>query len=234
VAYRDVSESLRAYRDRIAGDLDEARRAAREVAEQASKAAVLEKELADTDSLLAKLGGRRKGLPMLDDVHIAAPCQASWDAMVGDEHVRFCGQCEKNVYNLSSLPREEAEALLAAKDGTMCIRLYRRTDGTVLTSDCPVGVKKRRRRRTALAVVGGGLMAAAAAVGMEHSQAQLGGQRPPVTGEWSGGVVAVPTDQVPVMGGSGAVPPPPVPQEQQHGAQQQHQGMMGKPVMGRK
>jgi len=70
--------------------------------------------------------------------------------MVGDEHVRFCGQCEKNVYNLSSLPREEAEALLVAKEGKMCVRLYRRDDGTVLTNDCPVGVKKRRRRRAAL------------------------------------------------------------------------------------
>jgi hypothetical protein len=226
VAYRDVSESLRAYRDRIAGDLDEARRAARKASDQASKALVLEKELAETDALLAKLGGRRKALPLLDDVHIAAPCQASWDTMVGDEHVRFCGQCEKNVYNVSSLPREEAEALLAAKDGKMCIRLYRRADGTVLTSDCPVGVKKRRRRRTALAVVGGGLMAAAAAVGIERSPAQLGGQRPPSTGEWSGGVVPMPTE-VPVMRGSGAVPPPPVPP-------QQHQGMMGKSVMGRK
>lgn len=181
MAYRDVSESLRAYRDRVAGDLDDARRAARTAAEQASKVAILEKELAETEGLLTKLGGNRKGLPMLEDVSIAAPCRASWDQMVGDEHVRFCGQCEKNVYNLSSLPREEAEALLVAKDGKMCVRLYRRADGTVMTNDCPVGVKKRRRRRAALAVVSGGLMAAAAAVGLE-SKATMGEPRPVTMG----------------------------------------------------
>ncbi|HEY3820554.1 MAG TPA: hypothetical protein VGL81_25485 [Polyangiaceae bacterium] len=183
MAYRDVSESLRAYRDRVAGDLDEARRAAREASEQASRVGVLEKELAETEGLLAKLGGGRKGLPVLDNVHIAAPCRASWDQMVGDEHVRFCGQCEKNVYNLSSLPREEAEALLAAKEGKMCVRVYKREDGTVLTADCPVGVKKRRRRRAALAAVGGSLMAAAAAIGLE-SRPTMGEMAhvPPVMG----------------------------------------------------
>jgi len=192
MAYRDVSESLRAYRDRIAGELEEARRAARTAAETASKVAILAKELAETEALLAKLGGNRRGLPMLDDVRIAAPCRASWDQMVGDEHVRFCGQCEKNVYNLSSLPREEAEALLVAKEGKMCVRLYRRADGTVLTDDCPVGVKKRRRRRTALAVVSGGLMAAAAAVGLESRPTM--GEPAPVT---MGTAVVMPSQLAP-------------------------------------
>ncbi|MGD0529928.1 MAG: hypothetical protein ABSE49_32635 [Polyangiaceae bacterium] len=178
MAYRDVSESLRAYRDRVAGDLEEARRAAREAAEQASKVAILEKELAETEGLLEKVGGNRRGLPLLDAVSIAAPCRASWDEMVGDDHVRFCGQCEKNVYNLSSLPREEAEALITAKEGKMCVRLFRRDDGTVLTSDCPVGVRKRRRRRAVLAVVGGSLMAAGAAVGLESTTTTMGEARP--------------------------------------------------------
>jgi hypothetical protein len=181
MAYRDVSESLRAYRDRVAGDVEEARRAAQQATEQASKVAILERELAETESLLAKMGGNRKSLPLLDDVSIAAPCRASWEQMVGDDHVRFCGQCEKNVYNLSSLPREEAEALLAAKEGKMCVRLYKREDGTVLTNDCSVGVKKRRRRRAALAAVGGSLMAAAAAIGLE-SRATMGEPMPATMG----------------------------------------------------
>jgi hypothetical protein len=177
MAYRDVSESLRAYRDRVAGDLEEARRAAQVAAEHAAKVGILEKELAETEALLAEVDGKRRGLPVLEAVSIAAPCRASWDQMVGDEHVRFCGQCEKNVYNLSSLPREEAEALLASKEGKMCVRLFRREDGTVLTSDCPVGVKKRRRRRAVLAVVGGGLMAAGAAVGLESTTTMGEAQR---------------------------------------------------------
>jgi hypothetical protein len=161
MSYRDVSESLRAYRNRIADDLAQAREAAKEASARAARVDVLERELAETDGLLAKMGQGRRELPLLENVSIAAPCKASWDEMVGDEHVRFCGQCEKNVYNLSSLARDEAEALLAAKEGTICVRLFRRTDGTVLTADCPVGVRRRRRRRAAFGAVGAGLLAAA-------------------------------------------------------------------------
>jgi hypothetical protein len=181
MSYRDVSESLRAYRERIANDLDDARRAAKEAAERASKVTILERELAETEALLAKLGGARRGLPLLDDVRIAAPCKADWDGMLGDDHVRFCGQCEKSVYNLSSLSREEAEALLVAKEGKMCVRIFRREDGTVLTGDCPVGVKRRRRRRVAAAAVGGGMMAAAAAMGLESSTSTAMGTAVPAT-----------------------------------------------------
>ena len=163
MAYRDVSESLRAYRERISRDLEDARIAAKEAQERADKVRILEKELAETDGLIAKLTEKRpQKLPMLENVAIAAPCKASWDAMVGDDRIRFCGQCEKNVYNLSAMPRDEAEALLAAREGKMCVRLFKRTDGTVMTSDCPVGVKRRRRRRAVAGVLGGGMMAATA------------------------------------------------------------------------
>jgi hypothetical protein len=168
MSYRDVSESLRAYRDRIANDLEQARQAAKEAADRATQVKVLEKELAETEGLLAKMGRGQRGLPVLEDVRIAAPCTARWEEMVGDEHVRFCGQCDKNVYNLSSLPRVEAEALLAAKEGKMCVRLFRRADGTVLTTDCAVGVRRRRRRRAAFGAVGAGLMAAAAGLTVRH------------------------------------------------------------------
>ena len=173
MAYRDVSESLRAYRDRIRGDLDEARRERDRAAQIGEKVRVLEAELAETDQLLARYAGGRRALPVLENVAVAAPCHARWEEMVGDEHVRFCAHCAKNVYNLSSLPRAEAEALLAARGGAMCIRLYRRTDGTVLTEDCPVGVTRRRRRRTVAGVVGGGLLAAGAALAASTSRGMV-------------------------------------------------------------
>ena len=163
MSYRDVTESLRSYRTRVAADLEEARAAARDAAQRAERVRVLEKELAETDGLLEKVAGPRQ-LPLLEDIAIAAPCTADWDQMVGDDRVRFCRQCEKNVYNLSEMPREEAEALLGVRDGRMCVRLYKREDGTVLTTDCPVGVKRRRRRRALAGVLGGGLLAAGAAV----------------------------------------------------------------------
>jgi hypothetical protein len=84
----------------------------------------------------------------LDDLRIASPCKASWDAMTGDDTVRFCGDCKLNVYNLSNMTSAEAASLLEAKEGRVCVRLYRRTDGTVITRDCPVGLRAAMRRAT--------------------------------------------------------------------------------------
>jgi hypothetical protein len=97
----------------------------------------------------------------LEGLRIASPCKADWDAMVGDDRVRFCGQCQKNVYNLSSMRRDEADALVQGAEGRVCVRMYRRLDGTVLTTDCPEGVSRKRRRRLAI-VAGSGAMAASA------------------------------------------------------------------------
>jgi hypothetical protein len=83
---------------------------------------------------------------VLDRIRIASPCTASWKDMKGDDRVRFCESCRKNVYNLSALAREEAERLIQAQNGKICTLLYRRWDGTVLTADCPIGQRTVRKR----------------------------------------------------------------------------------------
>jgi hypothetical protein len=82
----------------------------------------------------------------LENVRVAAPCPADWGKMVGDERVRFCAQCELHVYNLSGMTRREAEALVAGTEGRLCVRFYRRADGTILTRNCPTGLRAIRRR----------------------------------------------------------------------------------------
>ena len=83
----------------------------------------------------------------LEQITIASPCTADWDAMQGDERVRFCGQCELNVYNLSAMEREEAQAFVRESEGKVCVRMFKRRDGTVITQDCPVGLRAILRRR---------------------------------------------------------------------------------------
>ena len=78
----------------------------------------------------------------LEDIRIAKPCRADWNLMTGDERARFCGSCAKNVYDISQMTREAAHQLIAEKEGNVCVRLYRRPDGTVITSDCPVGKRE--------------------------------------------------------------------------------------------
>lgn len=91
----------------------------------------------------------------LNDIKIASPCKADWSEMAGDERRRFCGECKLNVYNLSGMTEPEAKNLLANSEGRLCVRFYRRADGTVLTKDCPVGWQaiKRRVSKTAAAFV---------------------------------------------------------------------------------
>jgi hypothetical protein len=82
----------------------------------------------------------------LNHVRIASPCSANWDDMFGNDRVRFCGQCKLNVYNLSGMSREEAENLITNAEDRLCVRFYRRLDGTVITENCPVGWAKVKQR----------------------------------------------------------------------------------------
>lgn len=69
----------------------------------------------------------------------------------GDERVRFCAHCQLNVYNFSAMTKAEAESLLMKAEGRVCGRVYRRADGTMLTQDCPVGLRAVRQRVSRLA-----------------------------------------------------------------------------------
>jgi hypothetical protein len=90
----------------------------------------------------------------LEHVRVAAPCAADWERMAGGERVRFCAECSLNVYNLSGMTRREAEVLLMRTEGRLCVRFFRREDGTILTRQCPVGLRalKARLSRTAAAL----------------------------------------------------------------------------------
>ena len=86
--------------------------------------------------------------PPLGKIRVAAPCNAEWKWMYGDDRVRFCGQCSKNVFNLSAMTTEEAEDLIRRAEGSLCVRFYRRRDGSILTENCPVGLNGIRHQLT--------------------------------------------------------------------------------------
>jgi hypothetical protein len=84
---------------------------------------------------------------VLASIAIASPCPADWEGMTGDDRVRFCGECRLHVYNLSGMSRKEAEALLQAREGRLCVRYFQRADGTIMTRDCPVGLQALHKRK---------------------------------------------------------------------------------------
>jgi hypothetical protein len=104
-------------------------------------------------------------LTILDNIQIASPCEVDWAGMVGDDRTRFCSDCSKYVYNIAAMTAEEAKALIVEREGRLCLRIYKRHDGTVLTADCPVGVERistvrRFRRVLALGLILPALVAA--------------------------------------------------------------------------
>ncbi|HEY4181652.1 MAG TPA: hypothetical protein VGM90_32635 [Kofleriaceae bacterium] len=146
-------------------------------------------ELADATRILEEARAQAKRA-VLDNIYVATPCSMDWNAMTGDERVRACDACDKNVFNISGLTREEAEALIREKNGDLCVRYYQRNDGTILLQDCSVGVSQKRKTRVlavgALLLLGGSALFAwkvnrkgAPKVRVEETYELLGKVTPP-------------------------------------------------------
>jgi hypothetical protein len=112
-----------------------------------------------------------KASDRLDRLRIASPCSVSWEQMTGDDRARLCEACNLRVYNFSEMTRTEAEVLVANTEGRICARFYRRSDGRVITKDCPVGARAIRRRvaKAAGAVFAAAMSLGASAMGQKQS-----------------------------------------------------------------
>jgi hypothetical protein len=158
--YRNEKEALSARAAELAKSLEALRSSRETLADEQRK---VEDETAKVAQRIAELDAQ-PATGLLDRVRVASPCSAKWDDMVGDERERFCLSCDKQVFNISAMGRAEAEAFLAARVGNKtCIRFYRRADGTILTDDCPTGVRRKRLRVIGAVALGGGAMLAGAA-----------------------------------------------------------------------
>jgi hypothetical protein len=72
------------------------------------------------------------------------PCTADWSKMNGGCEVRFCTECKLHVHDPQRDDRRRGRGEAAPRRrGRLCVRFYRRADGTVLTQDCPVGWRRR-------------------------------------------------------------------------------------------
>lgn len=77
---------------------------------------------------------------ILDGICIAMPCSVDWNEMKGDNKVRLCGGCNKNVYNISAMSKEEAEELLSAPT-LPCIQIARTDTGAIVTDQKPTTIR---------------------------------------------------------------------------------------------
>jgi hypothetical protein len=149
---------------------------------------------------------QRASLPVLPNIRVASPCRADWNKMSGDDRVRACAECNKNVYNISNMTRDEAEALILAKEGRLCVRYYQRSDGTILLKDCEIGVAGKRKRRL-IAAGAAALLAGGGAAGYALTRPE------PISKVQLGGVAADEHTTMTVQGGMQLPPPPPAVEE---------------------
>jgi hypothetical protein len=89
---------------------------------------------------------RKRIMIDINKLRVASPCSVGWETMTGDERARHCESCKLNVYNIAGMTNDEVQHLVANREGRLCIRLFRRADGTVLTKDCPVGFRAYQKR----------------------------------------------------------------------------------------
>jgi hypothetical protein len=194
MSYRNDVEALQTQVQQLEGELVGVRRERLRLEAATRDEPRLVTEL---DKLRKELHARApRHLPMLDDIRVASPCHERWDAMTGDEQARHCGSCNKNVYNLSAMTREAAEALVREKEGKLCVRYFRRADGTILTADCPVGVRRKRVQLVAAAGAMTALAAGAAAAMFAHLGAP---QTPSTVVNMMQGEATTPTSAPPVL-----------------------------------
>jgi hypothetical protein len=69
---------------------------------------------------------------LLDKTKVATPCGESWNEMTGNDKVRFCSHCSKDVNNISEMTRKEAFKLVRKSDGNLCIRYIQKPNGKKL------------------------------------------------------------------------------------------------------
>jgi hypothetical protein len=69
-----------------------------------------------------------------EQIKSVTACPAMWDDMLGDDKVRYCHLCGKQIYSLNELTYEEAEELRLRKS------IYVRKDRAIMESDCFVGL----------------------------------------------------------------------------------------------
>ncbi len=135
----------------------------------------------------------------LENIRIASPCRADWNEMTGDDRVRTCAACAKQVFNLSEMTRAEAEAVLAEKHGNLCARYYQRQDGTIMLADCTIGGSGARARSFVLVT--------ALAAGAAYAKLHRGS--PTAEGTSIGAAIdEVPADERITSSSHDAAPPP--------------------------
>jgi hypothetical protein len=108
---------------------------------------------------------------ILNRVCIAMPCNIGWDNMKGNDEVRLCGGCDKNVYNISAMSKKRAEEILSSPH-LPCLRISRDQNGKLITDDCHFFFKPARKIWRTVLSLASSIIALISAMQPAQAQAQ--------------------------------------------------------------
>ena len=105
---------------------------------------------------------------LLDRIDVREPCTESWEEMTGNNQVRLCSHCARDVHDLSNMTRVRAEKLVRESNGRLCIRYMKDPKGNVITAPSTFTQIKRQ------ATVAAGVLAATLSLStLAHSQGSI-------------------------------------------------------------
>jgi len=106
----------------------------------------------------------------LQQVRLTEPCPVAWGDMRGDEQRRFCAHCNLHVHNLSAMPQDEAQRLICASAGRLCVAYFPNEQGGVATvagvAQLEYAKQKRPRYGWRLVTIIAAICGTASALGM--------------------------------------------------------------------
>lgn len=59
---------------------------------------------------------------LIEAIKVNGSCSEKWEEMTGNNYVRFCSHCDKNVNDLSAMTRREALRVVRRAGGDLCVR----------------------------------------------------------------------------------------------------------------
>jgi hypothetical protein len=144
----------------------------------------------------------------LDVIDVREPCTEDWSRMDGDERVRSCATCKSSVYNLSSMTRAEVDELMMVNEGRVCVRFYRRADGTVSTLDCAPRRMEALRRKARVGLGAGAVLVAGALGLMGALGIAMASDASSKVQDWAAKITHTEVEEPMLMGEPAWEPPP--------------------------
>lgn len=102
------------------------------------------------ESIAQKKSEPPKQVLTADDYKMATPnCPFVWSENPDNpkERVKYCTNCNAQVYNFSGFDMTETQSLIFKRENRNNAPLYKREDGKFMTSDCPIALKKKKDKQ---------------------------------------------------------------------------------------